>query len=476
MEEVEHPMQMVPLLMREDNKESDDWISEFNQIGRGIVFNRNDDYDPKVVSLGPYHHGKKKLKFVEDYKPKAVKMFIDGGPKIEDEYLNAILENIGYVRSCYLEEFMPSMYTDEDFAIMMLRDACIILSYINVRKEPFKKDAMIKHLGTAVYNSIIRDTYLLENQVPFGILEILVGLRYGTDRHAFVKEMETTFFKRFFHVEEETELEEARGNNIHIDMLGTEPLHLLEIFRKAIVTGHDRDPGSKPGEHRCNINNLVWHLEKSCCCHDDIPVRSEHVFRSVTDLKSKGMDFSASRIKSLRGVRFRPYELCKSAELKLPLLYVTKDTRVFFKNLIAYEFSPYVPNPSDKAVTAYVNFMRLLVISNQDVKELREKQIIINGLGRDEEVVEMYKALDTFGAEDTSFLWGVKMDIEEHYHSKAKTWIADLWTTYLNSPWSTIALFIATFLLCLDIVQTYYAVNPKDSNNGTGGGSAGAHH
>ncbi|XP_060210750.1 UPF0481 protein At3g47200-like [Lycium barbarum] len=467
-EMAKHPMQMVPLLMREDNKESDDWISEFNQIGRGIVFNRNDDYDPKVVSLGPYHHGKKKLKFVEDYKPKAVKMFIDDVPKIEDEYLNAILENIGYVRSCYLEEFMPSMYTDEDFAIMMLRDACIILNYLESKEKSFKKDAMIEHLGTAVYNSIRRDMYLLENQVPFRILEILVGLKYDTDKHAFVTEMEKSFFRMFFH-DRAAELPEAN----EINKLGTEPLHLLEISRRVIVAGYDRDPKSETGEHWCDINNLVSCLEKNCCGDDEI--RGQHVFRSVTALKSKGVNFSASGIRSLKGVRFSPYKLCKSAELKLPLLYVTKDTRVFFKNLIAYEFSPYVPNPSNNAVTAYVNFMRLLVISKQDVKELREKQIIINGLGRDKEVVEMYKALDTFGAEDSSFLWYVKRDIEEHYHSKTKTWMADLWTTYFDNPWSIIALFVAAIVLCLDIVQAYYAVN-QDSSNGTGGGSAGAHH
>ncbi|KAK6794068.1 hypothetical protein RDI58_007521 [Solanum bulbocastanum] len=48
-------MQKVSLLMKEENKE---------------------DYEPKVVSFGPYHHGNEKLKFVEDFKPTADQMFI----------------------------------------------------------------------------------------------------------------------------------------------------------------------------------------------------------------------------------------------------------------------------------------------------------------------------------------------------------------------------------------------------------------
>ncbi|KAJ8537894.1 hypothetical protein K7X08_014434 [Anisodus acutangulus] len=427
-----YPMQMVPLLMREENKES------------------NDDYDPKVVSLGPYHHGKEKLKFVEDFKPTAVRMFIE--TLDENVFMAAILEDIGYTRSCYPEEF-KSKYSDEEFARMMLRDACVILNYIgpSLEEESRNRAETIGHLGTAVYISIRRDMYLLENQVPFRILEILVRLKYNTNRHAFIKDMEKFSFKMFFHDEEE-KIEEVNETN----KLGTKALHLLEIFRRVIVTGHETTAGDNPC---CDINNLVATL----CCEDadNAPTGGRYVFRSVTDLKSKGIHFRASRIKSLKGVRFSPTQFGHSAKLKLPLLYVGMETRVFFKNVIAYEFSPYVAN-NDKAVTAYVSFMKLLVVTKQDVKELREKKIIINRLGSDKEVVQVYKDLNTYGAEDNSYFWHVKNEIEEHYNSKAKTWMAELNSTYFNNPWSIVALIGSLFLLCLDIVQTYYTVNGGD--------------
>lgn len=67
--------------------------------------NMSDDNDPKVVSLGPYHHGKPELKFVEDFKPKALQMFIHGSNKDEDFFLKTTLEEIKDIRSCYLEKF-----------------------------------------------------------------------------------------------------------------------------------------------------------------------------------------------------------------------------------------------------------------------------------------------------------------------------------------------------------------------------------
>ncbi|XP_060212498.1 UPF0481 protein At3g47200-like [Lycium barbarum] len=419
------PMPQVHFMMRQESKESE-------------------DYDPKVVSLGPYHHGKTNLKFVEDYKPKAVELFI-AGTKNENEYLKEILKYIGYARRCYLEEYTRK-YTDKEFARMMLQDACVILNYIESKEMSWKRDEMTRHIGIAVYNSLGRDIYLLENQVPFRILEILVVLRDNMDRRDFVKNVEEYFFKRFFH-HWEAKLPVADEKN----RLGKEALHLIEIFRRVIVTGSDPDPKSEC-ECLCGNINLVWRS------HDESSISSEPLFSSVTDLKSKGITFSASEIKSLREVRFYAYKFhLKSAELKLPRSYVTKDTRVFFKNLIAYEFSPYAP--SDKAVTSYVNFMRLLVISQEDVKELREKQIIINGLGRDEEVVEMYKALDTFGAEDTFSLRSLKVDIEKYHRTKAKTWMADLKIKYFGSPWSLIALSASIFLIFLDMFQAYYAAH-----------------
>lgn len=434
-------MQKVPLLMREEN---------------------NEDYEPKVVSFGPYHHGKEKLKFIQEFKPIAVEMFIEASGRREAHlYLHRILREIEYIRSCYPKE-ATSDYSDEELAQMMLQDGCVILNVIRAEeyKESRKKAETInRYLGRAVYNNINRDMYLLENQVPLRILEILFELKYKTSREKLIEDIENYSFKMFFSDDNKGRIEATSD-----DEKG-DGLHLLEIFRSVIVRGQNH--GDKDNDSCCKVNSQPSCLEEGCCKGDgDEMIRGRYAFRSVTDLKSKGIDVRASKIKSVMGIRFSPTELGRSAKLKLPYMYVDMYTRVFFKNVIAYELTPH-PLQVNRKVTSYVSFMKLLVVTAEDVKDLREKKIIFNNLGSEDDVVQLYKDLNTYEAEDPDYYWDVKQHLENHYNSIIKMWMANLRSTYFSNPWTIIALVGSLFLLCLDIVQTYYAVNPPSSGGDT---------
>ncbi|KAG5616127.1 hypothetical protein H5410_015951 [Solanum commersonii] len=107
--------------------------------------------------------------------------------------------------------------------------------------------------------------------------------------------------------------------------------------------------------------------------------------------------------------------------------------------------------------------MKRFVASKEDVKELRDKGIIINQLESDEQVVQLYKDLNTYGA-DNNFAFRVFWDhMESHFNSNAKMWIADFKTKYFDNPWTTIALAGSIFFLFMDIVQTYFAAVPPAS-------------
>ncbi|XP_059310327.1 UPF0481 protein At3g47200-like [Lycium ferocissimum] len=406
----------VPLFMRIDNQKSD-------------------DYDPKVVSLGPYHHGKPELNFVEDFKPKALQMFIDGSNKNQDFFLEKILGEIDDFRNCYLEEF-ANKYDDYEFAQMMLLDSCFILNDIEISTNPASKKKTIKHLGIAVYLMTRRDLYLLENQVPFPILKLLVELKNGGDQgsgyHEFEEKLKRYCSQMFF---------DNQADNMLAKMMEKEPHHLLDVFRRVIVS----DEANVRQSRCCDLWRKNHHLlPKSALL--------TNVFRSVMDLKSKGIHFRPSGIDSLKGVRFTSHYYY--ANLKLPCWYVSTYTKVFFMNMIAYEMCP--NGPTHLTVVSYINFMKSLVISPNDVKELRQEKIIFNTLGSDEEVVQVYKGLKTYGAEDQSIFKNVNWNIQEHYNSKGKTWIAELIDKYFNSPWSLIALVVTAFVTFLIVVQIYY--------------------
>ncbi|XP_055801759.1 UPF0481 protein At3g47200-like [Solanum dulcamara] len=416
----------VPLFMRIDNQKSD-------------------DYDPKVVSLGPYHHGKPEVNFVEDFKPKSLEMFIQGSNKNQDFFLEEILREIDDFKSFYVEEF-SNKYNNNEFARMMLLDACFILNDIEIstRSTPnsaSKQSNTIKHLGIAVYLITRRDLYLLENQVPFPVLKLLVKLRYGDDGyHPFEEKVKSYCSQMFFDKQEDIKIEQNA-------IIETDPPHLLEVFRRVLVSGSDDEANVR----QTRSYDFIF----DCWRKNHEQHKSElltNVFRSVMDLKSKGIHFRPSGIDSLKGVRFTSHYYY--AKLKLPCWYVSTYTKVFFMNMIAYELCP--NGPIDRAVVSYINFMKSLVISPNDVKELRQEKIIFNTLGSDEEVVQVYKGLKTYGADDPLLFKNVKRNIQEHYNSKGKTWIAELIDTYFSSPWSLTALVVTTFLTFLTVVQTYY--------------------
>ena len=135
-------------------------------------------------------------------------------------------------------------------------------------------------------------------------------------------------------------------------------------------------------------------------------------------------------------------------------------SKVYYSNLIAFEMSP--DRDTVFGLTSYLNFMKALTHNADDVKVLREKCILYSLLATDEDVVEMFKSVDTYGYPNRGLFLDVKMRIEEHFNNKVRTWMAELMKTNFLSPWTVIALIAATFFLCLTFLQTYFTINPRN--------------
>lgn len=144
------------------------------------------DYYPKVVSIGPYHHGKPELASVEAFKPIAVDWFVSN--KSREFYYNSIFEIISDIQSCYEQHPSIKKYLDDAayLAEMMLRDAAFIIIYMEIyvpapgSSTRSKYDALIGHLGMLTVAILLRDLFfLLENQIPLRVVKLLITLKYG---------------------------------------------------------------------------------------------------------------------------------------------------------------------------------------------------------------------------------------------------------------------------------------------------------
>ncbi|XP_031103154.1 UPF0481 protein At3g47200-like [Ipomoea triloba] len=395
----------------------------------------SDVYDPKVVSIGPYHHGKPQLQLVQGMKRKVLDHFISISKQDYEFYFKKMLEVVHMARSCYIlmddEEF-----DDDQFAEMMLLDGCFLLNYCLVTTDYGDDVATNKALeycspldiitlvdAAAGWLFIERDTLLLDNQIPLWIIELLFNATYGNANplHTWKQLLSMTSQAAVWGeivYENVDELEK----HIMLQHHDGAPLHLLEFYHMLMMVS--RPSSSSSSEAAAAIGSTPK--------------------MSTKEFSDEGIKFNSNLLR---------------AEVKLPVFDANAFTRVYFQNMIAYELCNY--RRTQFVVGSYINFMKSLIVSPQDVKELREKCIIRSALGEDKEVVKLFHGLNTHGLENPIIFRDVKHKILNYYNSKTKTWMAELTHTYFRTPWTAIAFFAATSLLVLTFLQTYFTINPR---------------
>ncbi|KAM3685481.1 hypothetical protein ACB094_11G123100 [Castanea mollissima] len=121
-------------------------------------------YSPKLISIGPFHHGKEEVRDTEKLKVRYLKEFCYRTGKCQKEIARVIEENEVKIRRCYEEIFDIS---GEDFVKMVLLDSTFIIElFLRANDE---KDSMSSKPLLDCH--IQADLILLENQLPFFILE-----------------------------------------------------------------------------------------------------------------------------------------------------------------------------------------------------------------------------------------------------------------------------------------------------------------
>ncbi|XP_058745712.1 uncharacterized protein LOC131618524 [Vicia villosa] len=159
-------------------------------------------------------------------------------------------------------------------------------------------------------------------------------------------------------------------------------------------------------------------------------------------------------------------------ELRLPTFLFNDVTPYLFRNLIAYEMCPDVHY--DYECCSFFSFMDSLVDNAEDVKELRLAGVFQNLLGSDDELAKLFNDLgddlptkmcchDSYTnavAYSKKYIM-IKLQIEKHYTNKWKTWLAQAYNTYFNSPWAMIAFLAASLALVLTFIQTWFTIHPN---------------
>ncbi|RVW62304.1 UPF0481 protein [Vitis vinifera] len=326
-------------------------------------------YEPRVISIGPYHHGKPHLQPVETIKLQYAQnswLIVTRTSKLCTQKLES---NIEALRKCY--DKIPT--DDEKLAWMMLLDGCFLLQFIRSRKDGSTVD-LSNVLRIHQINFVERDLFLLENQLPFGVLQLIFeGAKFNDG--STMEQMIKNFVTRIASLQPSSE--------IRLD----ERSHLLDLLRSAILgksaPKQERQPDKKESRRRLQgeMGGSVAHGKKA-------------------NNKAFGSLFETSR------------------SLKLPGS-ISNQSR--FLNIVAYEMCPDAPN--DYTVTSYLRFLYELIDHADDVKELRSRHILINHLGSDEDVARIFNEIAN-DVVDTEVYGDVKARIQKDYNKRVNTCIA----------------------------------------------------
>jgi hypothetical protein len=131
-------------------------------------------YTPKLVSIGPFHRNGDGLKDMEMQKLRYFKNFLDRTKKRQEDLLKIIVDDEEKIRHCYSEDF--DQLNSKDFVEMILLDAIFIIELFwgdqNDRNDYIYRKPWLEL-------AIQRDLILLENQLPFFVLEKLYKFAFN---------------------------------------------------------------------------------------------------------------------------------------------------------------------------------------------------------------------------------------------------------------------------------------------------------
>ncbi|KAF7831400.1 UPF0481 protein [Senna tora] len=260
-------------------------------------------YTPKLVSIGPLHCYNPRLQNMERHKQLLFKKFVDrskSNTRLED-LINYVKSAIPKVRACYLENIE---LRERELVQLILVDASFIIVLFLMRHENDKlfKAGSIMSIPLFLF-TIVYDLLLLENQLPFFVLEGLFKLAFPPHICKDLKLpsfLELTF--KFF--SEYNEMQNIEPNpRIRIK-------HFTDLLR-------------------------IFYLPT------DEPKTSTSIFKQYG---SKDLSYSASelheagvKLKELKGSKGILELKFSGRDLEIPQISVDDATETLFRNMIALE-------------------------------------------------------------------------------------------------------------------------------------------
>ncbi|KAM7490193.1 hypothetical protein LguiA_033114 [Lonicera macranthoides] len=379
-----------------------------------------DVYTPRVVSIGPIHHGEPQLQTMERSKWMFLGWYLERSLVSFDDMVRVGIDFEEDARMSYLEEF--NNISSREFSEMIILDFIFLIEFLF--KFATHDEQTIPFEDTIIID-ILSDTVLLENQLPQKLVTNLFHLLY---------------------------MEHNLGDLI------------LKYFRN---TGIAKPLNASPDDWSSATDMLDFlltcHVGKiEDTTHGEIQRTWLGRTRSATELREAGVKFSkVVDAAFLLDVKF------VNGVLKMPVIQISIFLEAKFQSMIACEQSRH---NKPKRVTGYIYLLHKLIRTPKDVALLSNCGIIEHPIHDYEQVLRLFNNVTEEVRINTRecYFWGLYMKMDAYtknsYHHWKGSWFKwkrMLRDDYFSSPWSIISFIAAFILLVLTIIQTAYTIKQK---------------
>lgn len=385
----------------------------------------NETYEPRIISIGPYHRGKPRLQPMEKHKWEYLEAILDRSSRhLLTDCIHGIKAMEAHARSCYSEGIKLK---SKDFVEMILLDSCFIIEcLLRVRVESTSSDALDHRIWL---EPVVRnDLLLLENQLPFFAVEQIYCMITNESPDQF---MDLALY--FCNLVSPINTKALTSSKSPIPQLQFR--HFLHLYHWFLTPSMSYDTYKKHSSVTINPSQKsIWTLP------------------CATTLEETGIRFT-------RKTMVTPSKLDGTfgdGVMRITPFFIDAFTICQFRNLIAFEKLNPLMEPR---FTAFAKFMDYIIDTSKDVALLRKKGIIEHAFGSDEEVAIIFNHL-TSGTFDCqpSELTNMYKAVDKYCKSKRKYWLAILKRDHFGSPWTTISLVAAVILLSLTFIQAFFSL------------------
>ena len=365
-------------------------------------------FEPEIVSIGPFHHGKEKLQAMEKIKLWYLHCLLNRAPTGET-VLECFIEAVGSVvqecRACYAGDIDD--FVETEFIEMMVVDGCFIIEFFRKVSMEVQRDEEDPVFNTSLMTwQIIKDLLMLENQLPWRVLDCLFNLTKSNVQH---RSLPNLIVSSIFGYEWSSR---------------DDLKHILDCIRYFLID-----------------------QTRNRTCDTAVKSYTEQI-PSVTELVQAGVKFKVGDRRNQLNVTFR------NGVMTIPQKLIFAETEPCFRNLIAFEQC----DPSrDFKITSYAKFLDDLINTSQDVDFLKHQRILKVYLNN-EDVTSIFNRLYC-DADVGSFLYSdLYREVNAHFRRPWNRWRATLRHDYFNNPWTSLSVVATVVIIVFTFLPTIYSI------------------